>query len=207
MWLSDIISWLISAISTLGYFGIFILMALESSVVPVPAELVFIPAGYLVYQEKLSFPILALIAILGSLAGSLFSYFVALFLGRKGTEKLITKYEKVAFLHQSSLESSENFFKTHGHIAVFTSRFIPVIRHLISLPAGFSKMNLTKFSLYTILEAGIFNLFLIALGYFAGTNQAFVESNIKLITIIIVAVTVFGVIIYFWVNKHKKSKK
>lgn len=204
MVLETAISWLLSTIGVLGYIGIFILMALESSIIPIPAELVLIPAGYLAFQGQSSFFWLLIIGTLGSLAGSLLSYLVALALGRKTTEALIDKYGKIAFLHKDSVVKSENYFKNHGHITIFTARFIPVIRHLISLPAGFSKMPLAEFSFYTLIGAGIYNAFLIALGYFAGSNAEWIKSNMTLMTSIIIALIAIGIIFYVWINKRKK---
>lgn len=204
MVLESIITWLITTIGALGYLGVFVLMALESSVIPVPAELVLIPAGYLAFQGQSSWILLLIIGTLGSLAGSLVSYIFALVLGRKATEALIDKYGKIAFLHKDSLVKSENYFKNHGHITIFTSRFIPVVRHLISLPAGFSKMNIWEFSFYTITGAGIYNAFLIALGYFAGANSELIKSNLTLITSIILVLIALAIIIYVWINRRKK---
>jgi membrane protein DedA with SNARE-associated domain len=204
MVLESAISWLISTIGALGYLGIFFLMAIESSIIPVPAELVLIPAGYLAFQGQSSFIWILIIGTLGSLVGSLISYLVAFALGRKTIEALIDKYGKIAFLHKDNLVKSENYFKNHGHITIFTSRFIPAIRHLISLPAGFSKMPLAEFSFYTLAGAGIYNAFLIALGYFAGSNSAWIKSNMSLMTLIILVLIAVAIIIYVRINKKKK---
>jgi len=192
----NVIDWLITTLEAWGYLGIFILMALESMVVPIPAEVVLIPAGYLIFKGSMSWVYLIVFSILGSLAGSLLSYYLAYKIGRSGFEKLGKKYPGIPFWNQKHLKSSENFFRKNGHVAIFTSRFIPGLRHVISLPAGFSKMNLIEFSIYTTLGAGAYNLFLIFLGYFAGTNQGYLESHITLMVGAIAVIFIVGFLVY-----------
>lgn len=191
----------IEIMSGLGYFGIFVLMAIESSFIPFPSEVVLIPAGFLVQQGKMNFILVLLMGTLGSLVGALLNYFIALHFGRKGVEILINKYGKIFFLDNNKLKNSDYFFNQHGEITTFTGRLIPIVRQWISIPAGFSKMQLSKFCVYTCLGAGIWSFILIYLGYLFGENIEVINKNLNVIswTLIIFVIIIF--LIYFLKRK------
>jgi membrane protein DedA with SNARE-associated domain len=180
-------------------------MALESSVFPVPSELVLIPAGILVQQGTLNVPLILLFSILGTMVGSFISYFVALHAGRRLVNHFVNKYGTFLLVKLEHLEKTEKYFTNHGKITIFLARLLPVVRHLISLPAGFARMSLWEFSLFTFLGAGLWSIVLLAIGYFIGANQTVIAGFINLPTIIVsvVAVIVLGCYIYL----KKKSKK
>ena len=170
--LHTMIQWLVETIGTLGYPGVFLLMAVESSVIPFPSELVMPPAGYLVSQGKMN-PWLAVMAGgLGSLAGAYANYFGALYLGRP----LLLRYGRFIGLAESKLERAELFFAQHGEISTFVGRLIPVIRQLISVPAGLARMNHARFALYTTLGATIWCAVLAWIGYVIGNNQEMIAA-------------------------------
>ena len=133
----DIIIWLVNTIGDLGYPGIFLLMAMESSIFPIPSELVMPPAGYLAHQGKMDMTLVILSGTLGSLAGAYANYFVASWLGRG----LLIKYGHKVFIREAHIDRVERFFLKHGEVSTFIGRLLPVIRHLISIPAGLARMN------------------------------------------------------------------
>ncbi|HXY62560.1 MAG TPA: DedA family protein [Nitrospirota bacterium] len=197
----EIINWLVQTIGALGYPGIFLLMAMESSVIPIPSELVMPPAGYLSQQGQMNMMIAILCGTAGSLVGAYANYFAAHYLGRP----LILKYGKYVWITEEKFSKVERFFKDHGEISTFIARLLPVVRHLISLPAGLVGMNHLKFSLYTILGAGIWVTVLACIGYFIGANQDLIMkySHQALIGVLIACAGIIAV----YVRNHQKKKR
>ena len=160
----ELISWLVDTIGALGYPGIFLLMAMESSVIPVPSELVMPPAGYLAQQGEMHLWVAIFWGTTGSLVGAYVNYFASHYLGRP----LVLKYGKYVWITEEKFAKVEKYFHDHGEISTFIGRLLPVVRHLISLPAGLAGMNHFKFSLYTIMGAGIWVTILTFIGYVIG---------------------------------------
>ena len=202
---SSAVEYLLATSSSLGYFGIFLLMAIESSFVPFPSEVVLIPAGVLVQRGEMVFLFVLFFAIFGSLVGALVNYYLALYLGRGLVNVLAERYGKFFLIGRSSIEKSEKYFAKNGEVTTFLGRLIPGIRQLISLPAGFAKMRMDKFILFTFLGAGIWSFILIYLGYIFGGNMALIEENLHIVTVVIVVVSLVIVSFYF-LRKKSKSR-
>jgi membrane protein DedA with SNARE-associated domain len=175
--LDSFISTLLSLVDGMGYMGVFLLMTVESSFLPFPSELVVPPAGYLASKGDFVLGFVILAGILGSLSGALINYFLALYLGKPLAYKLAGhKFAKYLLIDKEKLEKSEKLFKKHGAISTFFGRLIPVVRQLISIPAGFARMNLPVFLFWTGLGSGIWVVILALLGYYFGENTELLSN-------------------------------
>lgn len=164
----ELTTWLVDTIGRMGYPGLVLLMAMESSVLPVPAELVMPPAGYLAARGEMNVVLALVCGVVGSMLGAWANYWVASRLGRW----VFVRYGKWVLLSERSLEKTERFFQRHGEIATFIGRLFPVLRHLISIPAGLARMRLDRFFVYTAAGATIWCAILLAIGWFIGKNEA-----------------------------------
>lgn len=174
--LHQFVAWLVDFVHHLGYFGIFIMTFVESTFVPIPAEVTMIPAGYLVYQGHMQFIPALLASIIGTVGGSYFNYWIAKKYGRD----LFIRYGKYLMMTPAKLVKLENFFYEHGVISTFTGRLIPGLRHYISFPAGLARMKLSKFIIYTGLGGGIWMTVLLCLGYYIGENEDMVMAYLPM---------------------------
>jgi len=197
--LHDFIAWILATVHDWGYTGIFVLMALESTVLPVPSELVLIPAGYLAHQGQMNLGFIQLASTAGSLVGASFNYVVSLWLGRPFLER----WGRFFFVRPELLHKTDAFFLKHGAVSTFTGRLIPGIRHLISIPAGLTRMNLGAFAFYTSLGAGLWSLVLTLFGYFLGGNEALIKEYQHLITIGVIAFVALTISGYAWWQKRR----
>lgn len=195
-----LVQWLLDTIGAMGYPGIFLLMAMESSVIPVPSELVMPPAGYLAFQGRMNLAAVILCGTAGSLAGAYANYFVSQYLGRP----LILKYGKYVLIPPDKFERVERFFLQHGEISTFIGRLLPVVRHLISIPAGLSRMGHLKFSFYTLAGAGIWCGILAGIGYFIGENQGLIMqySHKALAWVVLFSIALVAV----YIRRHKRRQ-
>jgi len=170
-----VVMWFVGTIGRMGYLGIIILMTLESSLFPVPSELVVPPAGYLAAQGQMNVWLIILCGTLGSLLGALFNYALAYYLGRPW----ILKYGRYFLLPPDKFAKVERFFIKHGEISTFTGRLVIVVRHLISLPAGLARMSLKRFCVFTVLGSSLWVAVLTWIGYFVGNNPELMRLYYK----------------------------
>ena len=201
--LNTLVENILTLIKSLGYFGIFLGMAIESSFIPLPSEVILIPAGVLVARGEMNFLLILLLSVLGSLIGAWITYFLSFFLGRKTIDFLVKKYGQILFLSEEKLKKTDDYFKQHGQITIFIGRLTPVVRHLVSLPAGFSNMNFVTFSAFTALGAGLWTLVLLGIGYFFGGSTLPILKYV--VGALIFVCVVIGIVYYL--KKSKKNKK
>jgi membrane protein DedA with SNARE-associated domain len=159
-------------IEQMGYWGAAFLMALESMIAPVPSELVMPFVGFLAAEGKFSIPMAIVFTSIGSLVGSLISYYMGLLGGRP----VVLKAGRYLLLNHEHLYWTERWFAKNGSWTIFVSRFIPVVRHLISIPAGLGRMNVWRFSIFTLVGATIWNTFLLYCGYKLRQNWTLVQQ-------------------------------
>lgn len=218
-----IIIFTINLVNSIGYFGIFALMTIESSIIPFPSEIIMIPAGYLVFEGKMNIYLAILSGVLGSIFGALINYYIAIRFGRK----FLDRYGKYFLISQKTIRKSEIFFQKHGSMSTFTGRLLPAIRQYISIPAGISRMNLAKFIIFTTLGAGIWVSILVIFGYYLGvsleinlndlvgaffeTQKNVIQNSIKY-QFKILSYTIIGIVvivgicyIYFQIKKNKNK--
>ncbi len=193
------IHWLIEFIEALGYPGVFLMSALESTFMPIPSEATLIPAGYLIHQGVWDATTVFILAVLGTMAGSLLNYYVAKICGRY----ILIKYGRFFFMNEEKMAKVDDYFRTHGPISIFLGRLVFGIRHFISFPAGLARMNLAKFCIYTGLGGAIWTAVLLILGYQLGNNQELVKSLLPEIKIGCAVLVLLAGGIYFWRHKRK----
>lgn len=163
-------SWLTVFLENLNYGTITFLMMLESTVIPVPSELVVSPAAYHAAGGNLNMVLVIVFATIGADLGASINYVAGYYLGRPIIYKFAnSRWGKMCLLNQEKVEKSEKYFYDHGMVATISGRLLPGIRHLISIPAGLAKMNYWKFLLYTTIGAGIWNCILAAIGWYLHT--------------------------------------
>ena len=156
-----------SLLSNLNYGTVFFLMLLESTVIPVPSEIVVSPAAYHAAAGNLDIALVILFATLGADAGATINYLAGYYLGRPIIYRFAnSKWGKMCLLNQQKVEKSEKYFYDHGMVATITGRLLPGIRHLISIPAGLARMKFWQFLLYTTIGAGVWKCILAALGWY-----------------------------------------
>ncbi len=201
--LSSMVQWVVGVVGDWGYCGIVVMMALESSFVPFPSEVVMIPAGYLASQGKMNFGMAIGMGVFGSWIGALVNYWMALYLGRP----FLVRWGKYLFINEQNLVKVETFFRNHGEIGTFTGRLIPVVRQYISFPAGLARMNMVHFLFYTGLGAGIWVTILTWIGYAAGKNQELIKKYSHQATILALAGCALLIAVYVLLHIRKKRKQ
>lgn len=200
--MEQIAQFFVQIVSDWGYIGIFVLMTLESTVFPIPSELVMIPAGYLAHQGELSATLSVIAGTAGSLAGALINYIVSRRYGRS----FLWNHGKKILVSRRRLAQMDYFFRRYGEITTFLGRLIPVARHYISIPAGLAKMRLWRFMLFTSLGAFVWMVVLTALGYFIGNNIAEIKQYTHLVGYAAIALSIVA-FIYYYTKKRAKIAK
>ncbi len=188
-------------IQSLGYVGIFILMVMESMVLPVPSEAVMPFAGFLVADGGLSAFGAVLAATLGSIVGSLASYAIGLYGGRP----FLNRFGKYLLLNKEDLEWTDRFFQRNGSPTILISRFIPIVRHLISIPAGLARMPIAPFAVFTAVGAGLWNAFLTWCGYALRRNWERIMTYSHYIDIAVIVIGCVLIALFVW--KHLSGRK
>lgn len=201
---------IINLMNQFGYIGVFLLIAIENIFPPIPSEVILTFGGYMTTYSNLNVPLVILSSTLGSLVGAIVLYYIGKILNKERLKKNVSgKIGKILCLKQDDIDKADAWFDKRGEKCVFFCRFVPIVRSLISIPAGMSEMKLSKFFLYTTIGSLIWNSVLVILGSIVGENWESIVSifdtysNIALILLIILFV---GFVIWFYKKKTKKQQ-
>lgn len=197
---------IIFVIETTGYGGIFVLMAAESALIPIPSEVTMPFAGFLAFQGKLNLYLVIVVGALANLAGSLLAFALGWWGEEHFIHTLIKKYGKFLLITIDEYERAERLFRKYGEKIVFFSRVLPVIRTFISLPAGIAEMNVWRFSILTFIGSLIWSAFLTYIGFALGKNWNSIEVYYRKFEYLIIFIFV-SLIAYYIFHKIKKLKK
>ena len=199
---------IIDLMEQFGYLGVFLLIALENIFPPIPSEVILTFGGFMTTYTSLNVPLVIVFATLGSLVGAIVLYFIGKILNKDRLIKIVNgKIGKVLRLKAEDIEKADKWFDTKGQITVFFCRFIPIVRSLISIPAGMSEMPMKRFLIYTIAGSAIWNTVLVVLGSIMGENWNSIVSfmdNYSHIALIILVILFIGAVIYFYYRRSRK---
>lgn len=198
-----LIDWYMATLDSGGYPLVALLMAVESSIAPLPSEVVIPPAAHIAYTTgKFSMIGLVIAGAIGSWIGATAMYWTSRWLGRP----LVLRYGKYIFISPEKVHGAERWAAHYGSMGIFISRLLPVVRHLIGIPAGIVEMNYTKFSIYTLLGSAIWSAVLCYIGVVAGQDEKLMAGEFHRIAIWLAsAAAVLGGIYYFFVHRHMKT--
>lgn len=202
--LQPLIDWYLAQLATGGYPLIVLLMAIESSFLPLPSELVIPPAAILAARgdSGLTYVGIVIAGTVGSWIGATFMYWGSRWLGRP----LAMRYGRYFMVPPEKIEAAERWAAQYGSAGVFISRLLPVIRHLVGIPFGIVKMNFLRYSIFTILGSAIWCAVLTVVGVQAGQDEALMRGDLHQITLwIIVGAAILGALYYFMVHRAMKK--
>ncbi|EAE8945293.1 DedA family protein [Listeria monocytogenes] len=194
-------TWITSIMADFGYIGIFVLIMVENLFPPIPSEIILTFGGFMTTVTSLNVVMVIIVATLGSVVGAILLYKVASYFGKERLTKIVLKYGRILRLKESDIERAESFFLKYGSWAVFLCRVIPLIRSLISIPAGMTKMKMSRFLILTTAGSLLWNTVLIGLGAVLGESWneivVFMDSFSTIIYSVIAILVVVGLGFFF----------
>ena len=202
---------ILSMMNQFGYIGVFLLIAIENIFPPIPSEVILLFGGFMTTYSELNIILMIIFATLGSLIGAIVLYYIGKILNKERLKKIVSgKIGKVLRLKNSDIDKADEWFDTKGNKTVFFCRFIPIVRSLISIPAGMSEMPLGKFFLYTTTGSLIWNTVLIVIGSIVGENWQSIlnifDTYSNIVLVLLVIIFVVGVYLFYHTKNKKKSK-
>ena len=204
-------NFIIEIMNDFGYIGICLLIMIENLFPPIPSEVILTFGGFMTIDSNLTIFGVIIASTIGSMAGAFALYYIGKILNKERLIKIVTsKYGKLLRIKPKDIESADSWFDKKGNITVLFCRFIPVVRSLISIPAGMSEMPIIKFSIYTLVGSTIWNTVLVCVGAFAGNYKdkiiSIIDSASHIVLILIIVIFVIGVI-WFYKDRIKSKKK
>lgn len=202
---------ILSMMNQFGYIGVFLLIAIENIFPPIPSEVILLFGGFMTTYSELNIILMIIFATLGSLLGAIVLYYIGKILNKERLKKIVSgKIGKVLRLKNSDIDKADEWFDTKGNKTVFFCRFIPIVRSLISIPAGMSEMPLGKFFLYTTTGSLIWNTVLIVIGSIVGENWQSIlnifDTYSNIVLVLLVIIFIVGVYVFYHTKNKKKSK-
>lgn len=197
-------------IEQFGYFGVFFLILIENVFPPIPSEVILLFSGFFSSYTSLSVFYMILASTLGSFLGAIILYYIGKIFNKERLKKIVNgRFGKILFLKEKDIDKADEWFDNKGNKSVFFCRFVPIVRSLISIPAGMSEMPMGKFIIYTICGSMIWNTVLICLGYRLGSNWEYVLTILDKyqMVVIIILIIILGYVIIKFYRKKRKSKK
>lgn len=202
-------SFIVGIMNSYGYIGICLLILIENLFPPIPSEVILTFGGFMTIDSKMTIIGVILASTIGSLLGALSLYYIGKILNKERLIKLVnTKYGKLLNVNPKDIEKADSWFDKKGNKSVFFCRFVPVVRSLISLPAGMSEMPMLKFILYTTVGSLIWNTLLVLVGAYAGNKKDYILGLIDNVShIVLIIIIVVALILIYKFYKSKKKKK
>lgn len=199
---------IVNIMNNWGYLGIFLLITLENVFPPIPSEIILTFGGFMTISSKMNIIGVIIAATLGSLIGAVILYYIGKLLNKERLKKIVTsKYGKILRVKPVDIDSADSWFDKRGNKTVLYCRFIPIVRSLISIPAGMSEMPIPKFLLYTGIGSAIWNTVLVLIGAYAGEKKDFIIELIDKFSYVILFLLIVGFIIFVYFFYKKRNKK
>ncbi|NLC48578.1 MAG: DedA family protein [Tenericutes bacterium] len=200
---------IISIMNVYGYLGIFLLIMIENLFPPIPSEVILTFGGFMTTSSNITITGVIIASTLGSVIGAFMLYYIGKILNKERLIKIVTsKYGKLLRVKPKDIESADKWFDTKGYKTVFYCRFIPIVRSLISIPAGMSEMPIKKFTLYTALGSVMWNSILVLIGVYAGEKRTIIVKFIDQFSHVILVLLIISFIVFvIWFYKTKFKKK
>ncbi len=201
-------NFIIEFMNSFGYFGVFLLIAIENIFPPIPSEVILLFGGFMTTYTKLNIIFMIIASTLGSLIGAIVLYYIGKIFNKERLKKIISgKIGKILRLKNSDIDKADRWFDTKGNKTVFFCRFIPIVRSLISIPAGMSEMPIIKFLIYTIFGSLIWNTVLIITGKMVGNNWTKILTIFDTYShiVLIIFIIIFIILITIFYKKRKNN--
>lgn len=199
--------WIIQIMNQFGYVGIAVLIAIENIFPPIPSEVILTFGGFMTTYTSMNIWLVALFATIGSVIGAIVLYGIGRLLTPQRLAWIIDKWGRILRIKKQDIKKAEKWFNRRGSLTVFFCRFIPIVRSLISIPAGMAHMNIGKFLIYTTLGTSIWNIILVYLGAYAGANWESILKYMNTYSYIAVAVlAIVGIGFVIWFIKKRKNR-
>ena len=196
--LGGLVEFVTDVVERLGYVGLLLMVALENVFPPIPSEIILPLAGFNVFQGDFSFPLVLLFATLGSVVGALALYAIGAWFGEDRLRGIVRAHGRKLFLKEADIDNAETWFNRHGARAVFLCRMVPIVRSLISIPAGLDRMALGRFVVLTAAGSLLWNAALVGAGWALGTQWERVEGVVSVLQYLVIAAGVLLVALFFW---------